>query len=66
MYDDTVIIASFNDNGGEIDVRSAGDGHLLGSFPLAGTHLAAPVVLNGTIYIGTSDGIFHAIRMSTS
>ncbi len=69
VYDDAVIVPIQNDffsgaSGGLIDVRSAVDGHELAAFPTSGVPFAAPVVIDGTIYFGTDDGVFHAVSMS--
>lgn len=67
VYDDTLIVPAPSDyaSGGAIEVHSAKDGHLLASFPTADAPLGAPVVVDGTIYIGTADGVFHAISMTS-
>lgn len=71
VYDDTVISA-VNVGGsqttfpsGIIDVHSATDGHLLASVKTRVLPVASPVVQDGTIYIGTADGVFHAFSMVT-
>jgi outer membrane protein assembly factor BamB len=69
VYDDVVIVPIQKDffngqEGGEVDVRSVTDGRLIGSFVSAGTPFSAPVVVDGTIYFGTDDGIFHAVSLT--
>lgn len=70
VYDNTVIVPIQKDffngvEGGEVDVRSVTDGHLIGSFITPGTPFAAPIVVDGTIYFGTDDGTFYAVSMSS-
>ncbi len=70
VYDNTVIVPIQKDffngvEGGEVDVRSVSDGHLIGSVTTAGTPFSAPVVVDGTIYFGTDDGTFHAVSVSS-
>jgi outer membrane protein assembly factor BamB len=71
VYDNTVIIPIQKDffngqEGGEVDVRSVTDGHLIGSFTTTGTPFSAPVIVNGIIYFGTDDGTFYALSLSSS
>jgi outer membrane protein assembly factor BamB len=71
VYDDTVISAvqvggsQTVPPSGLIEVHSAADGHLLASFATPLFAFASPVVQDGTIYIGTYDGVFHAISMAS-
>jgi polyvinyl alcohol dehydrogenase (cytochrome) len=66
VYDNTVIvpIGALDNSPGGIEVRSATNGHLLASFPMTAPVFAAPVVADGTIYVGTMDGVFHALTIS--
>jgi outer membrane protein assembly factor BamB len=72
VYDDTVISAvhvggsQTEPPSGRIEVHSATDGHLLASLATPVFGFASPVVQDGTIYFGTTDGVFHAISMTGS
>jgi hypothetical protein len=57
-----VMLATAVSVSGKITTRVA---VLLGSVPETGTPFAAPVVMNGTIYVGTSDGVFHEISIAS-